>query len=150
MPGKMFAIIEHTGMFGEFDFGKFPIDPTYRCDPNACSNGKRRGDLFGEWLPQGLGQDVNTWPGKITKALSRLWRIEELWKDYNGYSQGQYLLEEEQDLYLKQHPELEPGRKHSGTWRPNEPASPPASATALMFEMNKLNSSPGKSRKSFD
>lgn len=95
VPEKFCSIIEYSGMFGDFDAECLPTHPYHNCDPDAYSEEYRRGDLDGEWLPQGLGNDQSTWPDQITKALVRFWEVEELWQDHNGYSPAEHLLAKE-------------------------------------------------------
>lgn len=133
-PNKLFSIIEWTDMFRHFNTRKFPRLSHYTGDPLACSNGNRNGLRFGEWLPQGLGEDRSVWPDAIHKCLARLWEVERVWKsNYNGFSQPEYLLEDEQDTHLSSDSEVELERKYSRVWKLVEPDDCPFSGRSLHF-----------------
>ena len=136
-PNKLFELLIWSQYLEKFDWKSFregkSRKTTWAYSPTDCSSSWKPQPcgFFGEWLPHGLGTDTAQWPEMMMGRIRRFWRIASMWRDYHGLSQDEYPLEEDQDTFLRENPQLEPGRKHSGNWRPGEPASPLSSIVLM-------------------
>ena len=147
--GRLFELIEFTGVLGSFSLAEFTEWAdfhggviSWNCDPDEASNSPQNisGEYFGNWLPHNLGPDMKSYPEQIVGRLNIFKDIERIYKQLYQLDDEELVLEEEQDSYFRRNPALQPRLKHSGSWMPGMPISPPMSPThpslAAMLDIN--------------